>query len=377
MIGLEARVRETLERQGLSSHRAHNPTVAMCRYGEIVWASPGLPELLGPAVAPTVVGKILEDLLSEWGEPVDVHDGQAYRGTDPETGIDRIVRVDCLAFSADAPDAMQLFVLSDDRHEVALRSPTHEPDHAQLDQVRKEMKQDRDDLIAFLSHELRTPLTVISGYSKLLLSGSAGPLNDEQQRYLEATRHSCDRLNHFVVDLLDACHDHGSAICLRLESLPIERSIHSVIEFFAPLFKEKNLGVEVEIAENLPMAHFDPVRIEQVLTNLIGNALKYTKVGSRVRVGACVVRGDTGTMIEVAIEDQGPGIGAADVERIFEPYVRGKTHVEEGGVGLGLAICRRILDAHRGKIGVESAPGRGSRFHFSIPTRDTGSRVGG
>ncbi|MCP5043666.1 MAG: HAMP domain-containing histidine kinase [bacterium] len=380
MDGPAAEPHDALERD--AEFRAHTcePAVAMCRDDEIVWASPALAELLGAGAAPTLMGKRLEAVLLEWGEPTDV--AGTYRTVDPARGAALTVCVDRVTLPEDSQGGawheMELCILSDRSYESEVLARARELDHDrdQVENVRKEIKQDRDELIALLSHELRTPLTVISGYSKLLLSERAGSLSDEQRRYLDASRESCERLNGFVVDLLDVSHDHGGAICLRLELLAIEDSIRSVIEFFSPLFEEKDLDVEIDLSEDLPKAHFDSTRIEQVLTNLLGNAVKYSKAGSVIRVSARVVDGEASPAIEVSIRDEGPGIAAEDAERIFEPYVRGRRDGREGGVGLGLAICRRILDAHRGNIGVEAVPGRGSCFHFSIPARDAGSRMG-
>jgi signal transduction histidine kinase len=292
---------------------------------------------------------------------------------------ERIVRVNQFEVpSKDPANAVELWLLRDAtvEAEVGRLSRALERSGAQLENMRKELNQDRDELIALLSHELRTPLTVISGYNKLLLSERVGKLSDEQRHYLEASRNSCQRLNEFVADLLDAPHDRSGSLTVSLEERPVVPSIRAVIEFFLPLLEEKSLEVEIDVAGELPLGRLDPVRIEQVLTNLLGNAVKYTRVGSVIGVGARVVSGDRGPMIEVSISDDGPGITAEDSQRIFEPYVRGTGEGRDGGVGLGLAICRRILEAHAGEIWVEAVSGRGSRFVFSIPAVLQGAQVG-
>jgi signal transduction histidine kinase len=298
-------------------------------------------------------------------------------------GVDeRIVRVDQFNVAAtnEAP-AAKLWLLSDSTlSETVPEADPHEsqvapPRETSLESVRREFSQDRDELIALLSHELRTPLTVISGYSKLLLSGRVGDLSDEQRRYLEESRNSCQRLNEFVLDLLDASHDPSHAIALRLEDRPVEPAIRAVIEFFLPLLEEKNLAVEIDAQTELSLGRFDPVRIGQVLTNLLGNAVKYTKSGSEINVSVREVLKAERPMIEIAMTDDGPGIALDDSQRIFEPYVRSTGDRRPGGVGLGLAICRRILTAHGGEIWVENAPGRGSRFAFLLPAVQYDSRV--
>jgi len=353
--------------------RADSTAVLLCRNGNIVWASDTAAERLEGAGVPNDMGSALGQTLRDWTESIDEDaSGEivALRGCREADALPCLLRVERhglpgapLGMSDEELELLVLTEVPDARHEEASRRDELD----RLERANKEIKQDRDELIAILSHELRTPLTVIAGYSKLLLSEEAGELNERQQRYLEASRTSCERLNELVVDLLDASHDHGGAICLRLECLAVEGLIRDVMEFFTPAFEERGIGVEIEIEAGLAEAHFDPMRIEQVLTNLVGNAVKYTRPGSELRVEARALerRGVPG--IEVAVLDQGPGIPEQDQERIFEPYARSRRDEQKTGVGLGLAISRRILEAHRGTIGVEAAPGGGSRFHFWIP----------
>jgi len=283
---------------------------------------------------------------------------------------ERSVQLMRVEASSDEPAlANEIWLLSPVTVEAELEAEpkAFESSRFELEDARKELKQERDELIALLSHELRTPLTVISGYSKLLLSGRTGDLSDDQRRFVEETNRSCRNLNAFVTDLLDASRDHTGSFAHNAVPGALEGSVRGVIEFFLPLLEEKDVQVDLKIASELPAAQFDPSRIEQVLTNLLGNAVKYTKAGSVINIEVEPRTNERGTMIEVAITDDGPGIAASDSERIFEPYVRSTGDRRAGGVGLGLAICRRILDAHGGTIGVGNAPGRGSRFVFSLP----------
>lgn len=349
------------------------PAVALCRDGEIVWASDRLAELLGREGVLPLEGRPMPELLCEIGEVVEKLDSTrttAYRIAAPDGDGERIVSVNRIEVpSGDDAKAVELWLLCDTSLESEIKrlGLAVERSDARLDRVRKELNRDRDDLIALLSHELRTPLALISGYSNLLLSERAGKLSDEQRRYLDETRKSCQRLNGFVADLLDAPNHQSGVLNLTLEEGSMIPSIQSVIQFFLPLLEEKNLDVEIDAPSELPLARFDPERIQQVLTNLLGNAVKYTKPGSVISVSAQAAPGGSGPMIEVWITDDGPGIASEESQRIFEPYVRGAGEQREGGVGLGLAICRRILEAHDGEIWVEAAPGRGSRFVFSVP----------
>lgn len=354
-----------------------DPALVLCRGGKIVWATSSLAELLQLPSTPTVMGYDLLRLFNNAGRVID-------REVDPEdeTQVTRIrlkpvseprersVQLMRVEAPSDEPAlANEIWLVSQVTVEAQLEAEpkAFESGRFELEDARKKLNQERDELIALVSHELRTPLTVISGYSNLLLSGRAGDLSDDQRRFLEETSRSCRNLNAFVTDLLDASHDHTGSFAHNAVPGSLEESVRGVIDFFLPLLEEKDVQVDLKIGSELPVAQFDPSRIEQVLTNLLGNAVKYTKTGSVINIDVEPRTNERGTMIEVAITDDGPGIAACDSERIFEPYVRSSGDRRAGGIGLGLAICRRILDAHGGTIGVGVAPGRGSRFVFSLP----------
>lgn len=360
--------------------------LVLCRDGIVEWASDGLPELLGYADGTQLFGRSLIELLADRAFDTDevssisskksnAHQSNVVRVADPDEDTGRYLGVTRIHGSEGPILAdREIWLLSEITTSAA--SEILASARAEVENARKEFSQGRDELIALLSHELRTPLTVISGYSKLLLSGRSGALTSEQQRYLEESRKSCDRLDRFVTDLLDASHDHAASFRVSLEDASVEEVIRGVIEFFLPLFEERDIVVEVEIKGVLPAARFDPGRIEQVLTNLIGNAVKYTKVGGVISIRACpFVRNDE-SRIEVSVTDDGPGIAPEDITRIFEPYVRSARDHRGAGIGLGLAICRRILEAHGGDIGVEMVADRGSRFVFSIPASADAERAG-
>lgn len=217
-----------------------------------------------------------------------------------------------------------------------------------------------------MSHELRTPITVIDGFNKLLLSGGPGPLTEAQQRYLEESRRSCQRLNLFVANLLEKERLRVGESTPHLEPNSLRTLLEDVAAFLAPLVAESGQQLEIHLEPDAESACFDPMSIEQVLVNLIGNGFKYGRAGGTLRV-ACQRLGGDPPCVEVAVLDQGPGVPEEERERIFEPYVRRAEHQGGGGLGLGLAICRRIVAAHGGSIGVGEAPGGGSRFAFSLP----------
>ena len=227
---------------------------------------------------------------------------------------------------------------------------------------------EREELLRVVSHELRTPITVIAGFSRLLLSEQAGPLNDDQRHFLRQTRESCDRLDRFVESLLLTGQVLGADAGLSLREASLEVLLEGIAAFLKPLVDERCQHLEVRVAADADQAWFDPQRIEQVLINLVGNALKYSPDGGQILVRAETRRAAAQRYVEVSVEDEGPGVPDADRLRIFAPYVRGES-APDGGLGLGLAICRRIVEAHEGVIQVSESAAGGARFSFTLPLR--------
>jgi signal transduction histidine kinase len=148
--------------------------------------------------------------------------------------------------------------------------------------------------------------------------------------------------------------------------------VEGVASFLKPMLETRGLEIRVALDPQLPPARFDPVRVEQVLTNLLANAIRYASAGGTIHVEARPAEREGLTWVEVSVVDDGVGVAPEDRERIFLPYVRAGEERGAGGLGLGLAICKRIVEAHGGSIAVESAPGGGSRFVFTLPAPGRG-----
>jgi signal transduction histidine kinase len=218
-----------------------------------------------------------------------------------------------------------------------------------------------------VSHELRTPITVIAGFNKLLLAEKVGSLTKEQRHFLSESAKSCRRLSTFIGNLIEAAREVAGERPLELVEASLSATIEGVVGFLAPLLEERRQTFDLDLGAT--RAWFDPMRIEQVLTNLIGNALKHGRAEGVIRVSSREIESPDGDrcFVEVVVSDDGPGIAAQDRDRIFQPYVRAGEGSKAGGLGLGLAICRRIVDAHGGGISVSEAPGGGARFAFTLP----------
>jgi signal transduction histidine kinase len=222
----------------------------------------------------------------------------------------------------------------------------------------------KNEFISMVSHELRTPLTTIKGFVSIVLNEETGPLNDQQRRFLETSDRAIDRLTLLVSDLLDISRIEAGQIKMQLRPVALHDVCQRVATGFAPQVKAQNLTLTLQVPENLPLVMADPDRLGQVLDNLISNALKFTSRG-----GLTISAADKGDYAMVSVKDTGAGIPKEEQEKIFDKFYQAKTGkgFPSKGTGLGLAIVRSIIDSHRGKVWVESEPGKGADFRFILP----------
>ncbi len=228
--------------------------------------------------------------------------------------------------------------------------------------VRMESERLRNSLLSALSHDLRTPLTALIGLSESLLL-SKPPLQQHQQVLAGALHSEMLRMSALVTNLLDMARIQSGEVKLNLQWQPFEEVVGSALRASGSAL----LGHEVEIrvAHELPLIRFDAVLIERVLCNLLENAAKYTPAGSHIGLAAVV----NGRYLAVTVSDDGPGLPAGMEDAIFEKFTRGERESAKPGVGLGLAICRAIVEAHGGTIHARSDHGgqHGAEFIFTIP----------
>lgn len=227
----------------------------------------------------------------------------------------------------------------------------------------------RNALLSALSHDLKTPLTAIVGASAALREGRL----DERER-LEFTTMvalEAERLNRLVCNLLELTRLESGNVTVKRVPQAIDEVIGSSLYRLESQLKGRR--IETKVPEDVPLASFDPVLLEQVFTNLLENAVKYTPEGSPIDIS---VRRD-GSWIVVDVADRGPGVPAGEEEKVFERLYRGEgDRRAAGGVGLGLTICRAIVTAHDGKIWLENRPGGGAIFRFTLPAGDDAAPVG-
>ena len=240
-------------------------------------------------------------------------------------------------------------------------------------------------LLASAAHELKTPLAVMKGYYELLLTGSLGKLSERQVDILRESKESCDRLVRLVSMFLNYSALESGKLVLQLHENDLGDCINDLVTRWKDAFQRANVRLDVKMPAELPAFRFDYQKVQQCIVNLLDNALKHTPVGGTVhllaqphfwerRVSETMPAEDRRqramqppNSVLVTVTDTGSGIAAEYHQEIFEEFVR--VDPSSSGMGLGLAITKRLIQAHRGKIWVDSELGRGSSFSFLLPIR--------
>lgn len=228
----------------------------------------------------------------------------------------------------------------------------------------KELDRIKSDFVSIVSHDLRSPLTAILGYVELL--DRVGPLSDLQREFISRVQFNVNTITSLINDLLDLGRIEAG-FDARNEIVPIEAMVKEVIESLSTSASEKSQELKVELPPELPVTLGDPVRLRQMLNNLVSNAIRYTQDG-----GTIWVRGHAeGEQVILQVADNGPGIPLADQPHIFDKFYRASNiPAEVPGTGLGLAIVKSIVENQQGRIWVDSNPGQGSTFTIVLPITD-------
>lgn len=239
-----------------------------------------------------------------------------------------------------------------------------------LRDITKEVEVDRmkSEFVSTVSHELRTPMTSIKGYVDLLLMGAAGEVSHSQLHYLDVIKRNAERLKILVDDLLDISRIETGRTALKIQPV----NVHQLVEdTMSELVRgrleqvDKEIQVMTDLAPSLPLVSGDPEKVTRVLTNLVDNAINYTPEGGEVQISA---RADD-SFVRISVRDTGIGISKVEQERIFDRFYRSEDEKVQAvpGTGLGLAIVRSLVEMHGGHLDLESEPGMGSTFTFSLP----------
>jgi signal transduction histidine kinase/ActR/RegA family two-component response regulator len=230
----------------------------------------------------------------------------------------------------------------------------------------RELERLKTEFISTISHELRTPLTSIKGALGLIRGGAAGGVSADMRELLEIAMTNTDRLVHVINNILDVVQlERGQG---RMHPIPmiLASSIRRAVTTANVEAQRRRIMIEVDVPDNLPAVKADAARIEQVLLNLLSNAVKFSPKDGRVIISAR----QEGEMVHISVQDFGRGMSAEFIRRLFSKFehAQGALTRESQGAGLGLAICKHLVEAHGGKIWVNSLEGAGSTFHFTLPT---------
>ena len=234
----------------------------------------------------------------------------------------------------------------------------------------KEIDRVKSQFLANMSHELRTPLNSIIGFSRVILKGIDGPINEIQSQDLSAIYNSGQHLLSLINDILDLSKIEAGKMELAFTEINLADMINSAMSTAIGLVKDKPIKLETQIPEKLPPVRADSTRIRQVLINFLSNAAKFTEEGS-VEVNVSLTTSPLNRPeLMVTVSDTGPGIAPEDQGKLFLPFsqVDDSPTRKTGGTGLGLSICRSLIEMHGGRIGLlSSQPGMGSTFFFTLP----------
>jgi PAS domain S-box-containing protein len=232
---------------------------------------------------------------------------------------------------------------------------------------RKKLDQLKDEFIGLVSHELRSPLTVVIGAVNTALTEAERLSPEETGQLLQDAASEAESLSHLLGNLLELSRAQAERLFLYVEPINIKNVVHTIVE----KMEQNNTShrFTVDLPERLPQVPADQLRLERIFHNLLENAVKYSPRGSEIRIFAK----PENDHIVIGVSDQGAGISLQDQAKIFGPFQRLEDSVRTGvkGIGLGLLVCRRLVEAHGGKIWVESEPGQSTTFLFTLPVTKT------
>jgi two-component system, OmpR family, phosphate regulon sensor histidine kinase PhoR len=322
--------------------------------GRVVLSNARARELLRLPPGPDATGRPLVDLVRHPGIaeiPRQLASGQAVVSRDVTLGNDGIsLQVNGARLTADDGTPFGLVLVLHDVSELR-----------RLETVRR-------DFVANVSHELRTPLTAIKGYAETLL-GPAGESRETALQFLQVIDRHSERLCRLINDLLTLSDLEFGRTPLQLRALAVEPVIDDVVQILGDRAAQRGLTLTTAVTPGTPRVHADGDRLRQVLIDLVDNAIKYTPEGGRVTIDARPARLDGHVAIELAVTDTGIGIPSQDVPRLTERFFRvdRARSRELGGTGLGLAIVKHIVQAHGGRLVIESALGHGTTARVTLP----------
>ncbi|GAB4331840.1 MAG: hypothetical protein Kow0037_08730 [Calditrichia bacterium] len=239
--------------------------------------------------------------------------------------------------------------------------------------VFKRLERLKADFNSMIVHDLRSPMNVIQGFIELIRTRVVGDINSEQEEMLDLAKENVKKVLTLIDNFLVASKMEVGKFSIEPKISEIHSLIERILESHSVLMKNKKIQLESELNPNIPLLYFDSLRIEQVLNNLLSNAVKFSPEGGEIRITTDLysrdIKGEKRMYARVGVHDNGPGIPENEQKRIFQKYEQSleQNGMKSAGTGLGLSICKEIIGLHGGEIWVESEPGKGSHFYFTLP----------
>ncbi len=255
--------------------------------------------------------------------------------------------------------------LFNSHHELERRVRERTLELGRLNEELKRLNKVKSDFVSAVSHELRTPLTSIKGYASILMTGKLGEVSQAQKERLEKIDKHSNSLTRLVNNLLDISRIESGRFQMEMREISIKDALDSIVDVIAPQIKEKRISLKINAKTKQDKVRVDSSQFERVFINLLGNAVKFTPEKGRVTISAK----EKDDVLEFSVEDSGIGIPKKDLEHVFEEFFRSDNALDQKvkGTGLGLSLVKKIIEAHKGKIWVESELGKGTKFTFTIP----------
>jgi signal transduction histidine kinase len=267
---------------------------------------------------------------------------------------------------------------------VEVRTQELVEERNKLDSTTKELSVARDEavhaneakseFVSIVSHELKIPMTSIKGYTDLILSGMTGEVSEQQKEFLETIRNNVGRMSTLVSDLGDVSRIETGQLRLEQKKVDFCKVVEEVLEATEPQVKAKNQKLSTdEVPEELPDLYCDHTRLNQILTNLVSNANKYTPEGGKIEITARQLSAEGfNNMVQIAVKDSGYGISVEEQARLFQKFFRSDDMRarEAPGTGLGLNITKNLVELQGGEIWFESVLNEGTTFFFTLPINE-------
>jgi len=255
--------------------------------------------------------------------------------------------------------------LFDSHQDLGRRVKERTRELAMLNEELKRLNKVKSDFVSAVSHELRTPLTSIKGYASILMTGKLGEVSPAQKERLGKIDKHSNNLTHLINNLLDIARIESGRVQMEIKEISIKEMLDSLVDIITPQIKEKKILLKINMRTKIDKIKADQGQLERVFLNLLSNAVKFTPEKGKVTIYIV----DKDDFIEFGVEDTGIGIPRQDLKKVFEEFFRSDNASAQKvkGTGLGLSLVKKIIEAHNGKIWVESELGKGSKFSFAIP----------